>query len=721
MAWNKSKGVGNYGSQMRITVQLISQNQAGNTSVIRVIGDLYNGSPSGRAFNLNGTPWSISGGVSKPSANFTFDISGRKWGRVGSQDFTVSHDSAGNKSLTVTLTVGATGTSTFGTPGSVSVSFTLPRIPKAPSAPGVPTLTSITATSARASSTAPSNNGGAGVTAYEFQRATNSSFTAGVATVSSGSTAATLGSLAANTTYWVRARARNAAGWGGWSGSRPFTTTPTAPPAVSNGRITRVSDTAQDLAWNRNPSAAGPYQTIQIERRDTVAESWVRLPDLAGTATSYRDQSTVAGRRYDYRIRPANAGGAGAWSAVLSVNTTPLVATDVGAVKDGTGISVSWVPGRTQWGIINFEIEDNPGGAGWTPVGTVGNVAAWRHANPNNAVTHQYRVRPVAYLYGATDPGRLYGPWSKPSGIVQLLAPPLAPTLLGPFGTLDYSLPVRFQWKHNPVDTTTQTAYELLWRYAGDIRWSPESGTSAQLVTLPAFGLAESVEWQVRTRGLHASFGPWSGVANLTLDEPPTVSLNAPTGADLLTSVVVAEWGYLQNTGSPQAFWRANLIDTATGDVVEARSGSGQTSSVTFQLVLEDSTEYAVTVEVTAGNGLSATDAVTFLTDFPSPVTVEPVPVFDRETGASVITFTDPPVPAQYAWTNTPDASPSTRTTDEGTVTNLETNPRFATNANIPAPLTRRLQPDGSYYLINPAPAARGYGHSPYGHSEYGY
>lgn len=711
-SWSNTKNVGSLSGKLRVTVTLVRQE--GNGSVVDVTGTLINDNNSGTASGSN-VPWNISGAVSKPSANFSFSVAAKRSFTIGTHRATIVHNADGTKTATVSLYVGQTPTSTFGTPGTVSVTFTLPRIPKPPSAPGAPTFSQITASSARAACTAPSNNGGASITGYRFQRSTVANMSSGVTNVDVSGAAATLGGLAADTTYYSRVYAKNSQGYGTVSAIRSFRTAPLAPNAVSGVTITRVSDSAQDLKWVNNPATGRPYTNVEIERRDTVNGTRVRIARLGGTATSYRDSTTVAGRRYDYYVRPTNAGGGGAWASApsIGVNTTPHAPTNVAAVKDDAGIVVSWTPATpVQWGIVGYVVEDNPGGTGWVQVGTPGNVSSWVHTSPNASVTHQYRVKTVVYLYGASDAPRLTSAVSSASAIVQLLAPPLAPTILAPVGVHDRELPIIFRWKHNPVDTTKQAAYNLRYRIDGEA-WIYFAGTTASSVTVPAPELTGSIDWQIQSRGEFPTYGPWSAVASFRLAAAPTVAIDSPAPGVLPVSTVSAVWGYYQVDGVSQTRAVAVLMDATTGDVLETRTVASA-SLTFFGYLLSNETAYSLTVTVTSADGLTATDTVTFTTDFPLPVTVEPIPVFDPVTGAVTVTFTDPPMPSTYEWTGPPNASPSTSVTAAGTVINLENNPRFATGADTPPDSTREphpLLPAGSYTLVIPdAPSGFGYG-----------
>lgn len=93
-----------------------------------------------------------------------------------------------------------------------------------PSAPGTPSISGIEPQQATATWSAPSSNGGDAITNYQVQVSPNSNFS-GASTYSTGTTRSrVLSGLTPGTTYYVRARAQNSVGYGGWSGARSFQT-----------------------------------------------------------------------------------------------------------------------------------------------------------------------------------------------------------------------------------------------------------------------------------------------------------------------------------------------------------------------------------------------------------------------------------------------------------------------------------------------------------------
>lgn len=198
--------------------------------------------------------WSLSGFA---SGGGTFTIPQSKaydtYQRLGGGTFTRSHNSSGYLSAgTLTGSI-STNHSSIGS-GSVGVSSgTPPRIPKPPVAPGrLRASAGTSATSARLAWNAPTNNNGAGVIEYQIQAATVSNRTSRETT----SRSIVLGSLVPGTTHYFRVRARNAAGWGGWSSttSRLIGDTPSAPTLVN---LTQTADRTVRALWDAPATNGG--------------------------------------------------------------------------------------------------------------------------------------------------------------------------------------------------------------------------------------------------------------------------------------------------------------------------------------------------------------------------------------------------------------------------------------------------------------------------------
>lgn len=427
--------------------------------------------------------------------------------------------------------------------------------------------------------------------------------------------------------------------------SRPYN----APAAPSGLTATRQTDSKIVLSWSNNATSAAPYSGIQVQRRADAGQ-WVTIANL-GAVTGYTDTGTSAGHRYDYQIQATGPGGSSGWYRInyqSDVSTTPVAPTGVTATKNAAGgIDTSATYSGYGWGITFDVAESTDGGVTWTTRATGLSSPSWTHVSPDQSVTHAYRWRAVASEPGAPSPDpTLYGPWSAASATVQLLTPPNPPSSLSPNGVIfDGSASRTFLWQHNPIDTTSQTAYELRYRVAGG-SWTTLTGTTSSSRTFAGdtFANGSSWEWQVRTRGQHADFSDWSPVATFQTAARPTVAISAPDG-DIATSLVTVSWAFFSAAGVAQRSWMAELI--RAGQVVETLQDVGTASTATFASRLSDGETVQVRVTVTDTNGLtSLPDVTTATTTFPMPLAPSVAVSWDRDQGAVLVSVAHERVPA---------------------------------------------------------------------------
>lgn len=363
--------------------------------------------------------------------------------------------------------------------------------------------------------------------------------------------------------------------------------------------VTRVSDTQQTLTWTRKSEYTGV-----VVHRSTDGGPWQEIGRPTGNVATFTDTTTEANRKYEYRVAGLNSrasGGIGqsAWSATVTIFTSPAAPASASADRDGNDILVT-AAGLPQHA-TSFDIEDSGS------VVQTGAVLPWRHAAPSPTIPHTYRVRGVV--------GGVAGAWSPPSKTVQLITKPNPPVNLTPNGGVAASDgPVRLEFTHNPVDTSAQTAYELRHRLPPAGAWTTLSGTTASFrdVTLPV----GAREWQVRTKGAHADWSDWSAIATVTVINRPGVAITQP-GPAWEASILTGKWSYLQAQGRPQSGWEVELLD-GTGAVVEARSGSGATAEVVFSTRLTEGS-WSVRARAATGTVWSAWALTVFTVEFFPP------------------------------------------------------------------------------------------------------
>ena len=193
---------------------------------------------------------------------------------------------------------------------SVSSAIGLPRIPKPPSIPGAPTVGTVTTTSVALSWGGPGDDGGAAVTSYTVQRATDSAFTVGVTETSFPTPAGTVTGLEPGPTYWFRVRANNAAGSSGWSG--PASSTPALPAPTLTGWAQNAS-AALVATWTPPAITAGVIgYRLQIATDPAFTRNVQNLD--TGVTLTQAVTGLTGGRVYYARIAARTNGGVNTYS-----------------------------------------------------------------------------------------------------------------------------------------------------------------------------------------------------------------------------------------------------------------------------------------------------------------------------------------------------------------------------------------------------------------------
>lgn len=229
---------------------------------------------------------------------------------LASGSYTVTHNANGHLSVTFAASI-----TPFGEPAStISTTIALPRIPKPPSAPGTPTAGTPGATSVPLSWTAPTDDGGASISSYTVEYATDAAFTAGLGSQSFASTSGTVTGLAPGQTYHFRVRAVNAQGAGAWSSSTSAAVLLPAPTFTS-----WVQNSAGELvgSWTPPTPATGLIGYRLQLARDAGFTTGVQNIDL-GNVTSHAVAGLAGGRTWHARVAARTAGGTNTYSASRS-------------------------------------------------------------------------------------------------------------------------------------------------------------------------------------------------------------------------------------------------------------------------------------------------------------------------------------------------------------------------------------------------------------------
>ena len=182
---------------------------------------------------------------------------------------------------------------------------------------------------------APGDNGGAPITAYDLRHIetgaadksdANWTQVARVWTTGSGPLQYSLTGLTGSTQYDVQVRAVNAAGESEWSATVTGTTDPPVAPEAPTGLTARVvsGDARVGLSWTAPANTGGaPITGYKIEASDDGNTSWTEVHTTTGDATGYTDVGDDGngpmfgvGEVRHYRVSAMNSVGPGAPSNV---------------------------------------------------------------------------------------------------------------------------------------------------------------------------------------------------------------------------------------------------------------------------------------------------------------------------------------------------------------------------------------------------------------------
>ena len=299
--------------------------------------------------------------------------------------------------------------------------------------------------------------------------------------------------------------------------------TPGAPSSVS---ASRNSDTSASVSWTRATGADTTYQRIYVERQ-TDGGAWAELTYVAGTATSYTDTTISANHTYSYRVRAYNSSGYSSYGTSGAIYTTPAAPANVTGERSGNGTSIVLTVSndntRTATGFdVQYRAEGSDTWTNATVASSTGTPVTSITIN-NMGGSFYFRVRNTR-----TSPA-LASAWTE-SALVVTITPPNAPTLVSPssgavLGASSSTQSVTFEWQHNPVDGSSQTAAEIRYRKSTTQTWTTATATTSESKAI-TLDRGYTYVWQVRTKGADANYGPWSNTQSFDLYAPPSITVD---------------------------------------------------------------------------------------------------------------------------------------------------------------------------------------------------
>ncbi|MDO5050004.1 MAG: fibronectin type III domain-containing protein [Actinomycetaceae bacterium] len=411
----------------------------------------------------------------------------------------------------------------------------------------------------------------------------------------------------ANTSYWN----------GSASVSRSVTVASPKPPAApSLSRVSRASDTRHTLTWSQSTTIA-PTGFI-VQRQEWTGTAWGPWREIArpgAAARSYTDTSTRAGAAYQWRVAAYNNEGQSAFSkASLVTPTTPGAPASASASRSGASITVTWP--RTQSAPdARIEVQRRQGSGAWTALTT---VAASRTSaadeSPSTTVPQTYRVRQTAYTPhdgGAT----LYSTWAETQPI-SVTSPPAEPNLVAPASYYIAADATTLEWEHYATDGSAQTSAQVSYTPPGGVTRTI-TVTGDRQSTLVDFTKPGEYKWQARTKGSHASYGPWSTFKTHRAIQAPTVSIITP-GEEATARFIAVEWETLQADGWTQNAWEVTLLD-AGGLQVGQWTGANAATKFSLPIPLENHKAYQVQVRAAVSGVWSHATVHAFQVEYAPP------------------------------------------------------------------------------------------------------
>ncbi len=448
-------------------------------------------------------------------------------------------------------------------------------------------------------------DGGSPVTRYRVQwRSGDNLFTGSdpSAAVSGNAGSRRVGSLTNGVEYFVRVRAVNGVGDGGWSTAASATPASVAGPP--RGVTAVAASRTVTVRWQPPASDGGSAITgykVQWRAESEGYDAAGRQHAAGAADRSHRIAGLANGAEYFVRVVAGNSLGDGAVSEEASATpaTTPGVPGDVAAERGDRSVTASWKPPSSDGGssVTRYEVQWRSGDDGFqdsdrTAAVTTGTTH--RIGSLTNGTEYFVRVRAVN---GVGDGG-----WSAAASAVAAAAPSRPRSVAVQRG--DESLSVTWQASADNGGLPI-TGYRVQWRADGEA--FDETDRQATMTDLDDLsheitGLANGTRYWVR---VIATNGAGPGRVSPERSAVPATFPEAPGGPTLKARdrSIDVSWTAPGDGGSPitgyTVQWRADgeQFDDADRQPVGGRTTRHRIGSLT------NGTEYFVRVLATNAVG----------------------------------------------------------------------------------------------------------------------
>lgn len=421
----------------------------------------------------------------------------------------------------------------------------------------------------------------------------------------------------------------------GASGTIGMTTLKVVPGTPTGMTATRVSDTQVNLAWTISHASNGA-PTSTLVQHQINGGAWTDLVGLGNVRSA--TVATAADRKTAYRVRAGNTAGTTAFSAASSpVYTTPEAPSNVVAAKNaGLDINITFTE-NVDYAEHEHELWHGTVTGGVTTwdssaLATLASgTVAYTHLAPDPSFVHVYWVR--------AKTGALLSGYST-SNTVQLLAAPNAPTVPAMGAFADKASALTFDWIHNPIDTTPQTAYEFETSTNGGSSWTSTgkvvSTAASRTIAGGTHAANVAVSTRVRTWGSATTGGAdgtgasdWSAMRTVTYKTVPTATITDPADASTVNDATLrVTIGFSQPEAATFVKAQLQLLE---GVALLEELESTITTGITMATPVQNGTSYIIRARVQDSNGLWSAWTendfnVVYLAPVPAAVTLEYLP-----------------------------------------------------------------------------------------------
>lgn len=310
-----------------------------------------------------------------------------------------------------------------------------------------PAPDNLTATATSATQIQLTWNDVAGETAYAVERSTNgTNFTKVGDDLPANTVTFTNTGLTANTKYYYRVYAKNAAGNSPYSKIVETTTQQVVPAAPANLVATATSSSQIQLVWNDVSN-----ETAFVVERSTNGTTFTKLgDDLPANTTTFTNSGLSEFTRYYYRVYAKNSVGNSVYSNVADATTfatIPVAPTNILATAvSSSEINITWNDNSNE---TAYSIERSTNGTTFTKIGS---------DLPANTTSYADKaLQPMTQYYYRIQAKNSIGtsPYSAIASATTRNAVPPTPTGLSLVVISSSSL--RLNW----TDVTRETAYVI--------------------------------------------------------------------------------------------------------------------------------------------------------------------------------------------------------------------------------------------------------------------